>query len=388
MAIKEYRVQQANMRPIYRRRVPLVRDLVGDKTATKEAARLPLAEGQAPIAQQGRSPNYDAGSIMGLISSLRSPGEVNPAFDPNKPIGGENVPYKGTSGAGGVFSRIFGNRANELNVEAQQQQAAEMRDKALSAEERKAKREDELALIAEREKGPTERFKAEQKRLTDKEIRDEIAREDAINLQLAREGERDILSDIDMARKEANEAKERALRTRELDIKEQALKPPRYSPIGNTGLFQTPEGELAVFEPEVMRISDAMPGRKAGFRMLTGEGSKAPKRSTDGAQVDRATGAVLSGGPLPSEAGVLPPGGGVMRPGGVPAEPVNTALLPRFGRAVGETLGGVMTSATDPMRYAGTELYKQLISSRAQQDPEVLKRLKKREEESSIWDIQ
>lgn len=138
MAIKEYRVQQANMRPIYRRRVPLVRDLVGDKTATKEAARLPLAEGQAPIAQQGRSPNYDAGSIMGLISSLRSPGEVNPAFDPNKPIGGENVPYKGTSGAGGVFSRIFGNRANELNVEAQQQQAAEMRDKALREEERLA----------------------------------------------------------------------------------------------------------------------------------------------------------------------------------------------------------------------------------------------------------
>lgn len=138
MAIKEYRVQQANMRPIYRRRVPLVRDLVGDKTATKDTAMLPLAEGQAPIAQQGRSPNYDAGSIMGLISSLRSPGEVNPAFDPNKPIGGENVPYKGTSGVGGVFSRIFGNRANELNVEAQQLEAAEMRDKALREEERLA----------------------------------------------------------------------------------------------------------------------------------------------------------------------------------------------------------------------------------------------------------
>lgn len=156
MAIKEYRVQQANMRPIYRRRVPLVRDLVGDKTDKKEAARLPLAEGQAPIAQQGASPRYDAGSIMGLVSSLRSPGEVNPTFDPSKPIGGENVPYKGTSGVGGVFSRIFGNRANELNVEAQQLEAAEMQDKALRDEERTAKREDlaeEIRLRTEAERG-------------------------------------------------------------------------------------------------------------------------------------------------------------------------------------------------------------------------------------------
>lgn len=134
----------------------MVQNLVGDKTDKKEAAMLPLAAGQAPIAQQGRSPNYDAGSIMGLISSLRSPGEVNPAFDPNKPVGGENVPYKGTSGAGGLFSRIFGNRANELNIEAQQTQAAEMRDKAAREEERQAKREDlanEITLRTEAERG-------------------------------------------------------------------------------------------------------------------------------------------------------------------------------------------------------------------------------------------
>ena len=130
MAIKEYRVQQANMRPIYRRPVRMVQNLVGDKTDKKEAARLPLAEGQAPIAQQGASPRYDAGSLMGLVSSLRSPGEANTAFDPSKPIGGENVPYKGTSGVGGIVSRIFGNRANELNVEAQQLEAAQMQDKA------------------------------------------------------------------------------------------------------------------------------------------------------------------------------------------------------------------------------------------------------------------
>jgi hypothetical protein len=138
MATKEYRVQQANTRPIYRRRLPMVQNLVGDKTDKKEAARLPLAEGQAAIAQQGASPRYDAGSLMGLVSSLRSPGEANTAFDPSKPIGGENVPYKGTSGIGGVFSRIFGNRANELNVEAQQLEAAQMQDKAAKEEERLA----------------------------------------------------------------------------------------------------------------------------------------------------------------------------------------------------------------------------------------------------------
>ena len=364
MAIKEYRVQQANMRPIYRRRVPLVRDLVGDKTDKKEAARLPLAEGQAPIAQQGASPRYDAGSIMGLVSSLRSPGEVNPTFDPSKPIGGENVPYKGTSGVGGVFSRIFGNRANELNIEAQQLEAAEMQDKAAKEEERKAKKEDELALIAEREKGPTERFKAEQKRLTDKEIRDEIAREDALNLQLAREGEKDILSDIDMARKEERDAEERALRTRELDIREKAIKPPRYSPIGNTGMFQTPEGDLAVFEPEVMRISDKMPGRAARFRMLTGEGSKAPSRSMGDVEVDRVSNKPLGSASSPTAA--------------MPEVP-NTALFPTMGRAIGESTKEATTAVTDPLRAVGTDIYKALFSSSAQQDPEVLKRIKERE---------
>lgn len=366
MAIKEYRVPQANLRPIYKKPVRLPRDYVQpSKAAAKETTEVPLAKGQAPIAAQGRSPRYDAGSLMGLVSSLRSPGEANPAFDSSKPIGGENVPYKGTSGIGGVFSRIFGNRANELNVEAQQTQAAEMRDKALKDEERKARKEDLAEEIRLREEGPMKRFETEQKRLTDKDIRDEIERNNALDLQLAREGEKDILSDIDMARREARDAEERALRTRELDIKEQALKPPRYSPIGNTGLFQTPEGELAVFEPEVMRISDAMPGRKAGFRMLTGEGSKAPKRSMGDVEVDR-----ITNKPLGATGGTTP----------AAEAPVNTALFPTMGRAIGETASEAVSTVTDPLRAMGTEAYKALFSSGAQQDPEVLRRIKEREE--------
>lgn len=362
MAVKEYRVQQANTRPIYRRRVSTVQNLVPSLTGDKkEAAMLPLAAGQAPIAQQGRSPNYDAGSIMGLISSLRSPGEVNPAFDPNAPVGGENVPYKGTSGAGGLFSRIFGNRANEMNVEAQQTQAAEMRDKAAREEERQF----ELEKVREADKGPAAREAARLKYMQDKDIRDEIAREDAINLGLAREGEKDILSDIDMARKEAAAEEERALKTRELDIREAAVKPPRFSPIGNTGLFQTPEGDLGVFEPGTPSFG-TMKGTAPRIRMMTGAGSKAPMvdRSIGAEEVDRITGQPVK---KPDTTSAATP------------EAPNTALFPTMGRALGETAKEATTTFMDPLRVGATDIYRALFSSGAQQDPEVLKRIKERE---------
>lgn len=329
---------------------------------------------QEAILNQARAPRFAIGNpnvgnidLGSLLSARPTEG-----FDPNAPIGGQNVPFQETKGVGGFFRRMFGDTANEQNIAAQRQQAAEWKAEDTLAKQRQAKREDLAEEIRLREEGPTKRFEAEQKRLKDKEIRDEIAREDAINLQLAREGEKDILSDIDMARKEANEAKERALKTRELDIKEQALKPPRYSPIGNTGLFQTPEGELAIFEPEVMRISDAMPGRKAGFRMLTGEGAKAPKRSVGDVEVDR-----LTNKPL----------GAAATKATTPAveTPVNTALLPRFGRALGSAATTVGQEFTDPLRALGTGAYKALISSQAEQDPEVLKRMRARAQQMSEY---
>jgi hypothetical protein len=113
-------------RPIYRRPLSLVRDLVPSKKDSKDGDNAPMrTKDQPAITAQGRSPRYDAGSIMGMISSLRSPGEANTAYDPSKPVGGENVPYKPTTGIGGVLSRFFGNQANEMNVAAQEQQAAE-----------------------------------------------------------------------------------------------------------------------------------------------------------------------------------------------------------------------------------------------------------------------
>jgi hypothetical protein len=199
----------------------------------------------------------------------------------------------------------------------------------------------------------------------DKDIRDEIKGYEDEAVRLAREGQEDVLRDADMVRKEALAAEEGKRRDRELDIRESAIKPPRYSPIGNTGMFQTPEGELAVFEPETMRISDKMPGRAARFRMLTGAGSKAPGRSMGDVEVDRVTSKPV-GAPTTSPTTTTP-------------EVPNTALFPTMGRAIGESTTEATTAVTDPLRAVGTDIYKALFSSSAQQDPEVLKRIKERE---------
>lgn len=139
MAIKEYRVAQADTRPIRRRPLSYYRDLVPSQKDSKAGNNAPMrTKDQPAITAQGRSPRYDADSIMGVISSLRSPGEANTAYDPSKPVGGENVPYKPTTGIGGVLSRFFGNQANEMNVAAQEQQAAEKLAKDTKEAERLA----------------------------------------------------------------------------------------------------------------------------------------------------------------------------------------------------------------------------------------------------------
>jgi hypothetical protein len=161
----------------------------------------------------------------------------------------------------------------------------------------------------------------------------------------------------------AGEEEDRRLRARALDIQEKGLKPPRYTPLGNTGLFQTPEGDLGVYEPEVMAIGK-MPGRPAGIRMLPKPGS-APMRSIGEAEVDRITGKPIVKSTTP-EAAQAP-------------APENTAIIPRFMRGAGEAFGSAATAATDPLRVMGTDIYKTLFSSQAQQDPEVLKRMKARQ---------
>lgn len=98
----------------------------------------PQEQRQAPLRATAAGPAYTAGSLMDILTRNKT-GETNPAFDPNKPIGGDNVPYKETTGIGGWFARLAGNKANQLNAEAQARQGEEW--KAEDAEVRKARRE-------------------------------------------------------------------------------------------------------------------------------------------------------------------------------------------------------------------------------------------------------
>ena len=330
-----------------------------------EDPNAPRVETQQPITQPGFDPRFmiqGGGPRIDLSGFF--PERANTAYDPNKAIGGENVPYK----PAGFFRSFLGDPANRKNIEAQQAQGAEWREDAKETKRRQERKQDLEDEIALREKGPMERFKAEQKRLDDKAIRDEIAAENAIDLKLFEEGNEAVLKDADMVRKEAADADKLALEERRVAAVEASVKKPRYQAIGD-GLFQTPEGDLAVFQPEIMGLSKAMPGRPARFRMLTGEGSKPPARSVGDEEVDRITSKPIVKPPPPAP------------------EVPNTALLPRFGRSAGEYLKGVTTTATDPLRSVGTDIYKALFSSGAQQDPDVLKRMKARQAARESVDI-
>lgn len=278
---------------------------------------------QEAILNQARAPRFAIGNpnvgnidLGSLLSAKATEG-----FDPNAPIGGANVPFQATSGVGGFFRRMFGDTANEQNIAAQQKQAAEWKAEDTLAKQRQAKREDLAEEIRLREEGPTKRFEAEQKRLTDKEIRDEIAREDAINLQLAREGEKDILSDIDMARKEARDAAQQALEERKVKLAEDVANKARYRTIptekgGATVIDEHTGKPLRTYHPpSIGMIKDPRTGKETagtipGRWEEYGEQPKLPANLRGGGgQVDRTTGATLGGGPLPPDAGaaVIPP---------------------------------------------------------------------------------
>jgi hypothetical protein len=314
MAIKEYRVAQADTRPIRRRPLSMVRNLVPSQKDSKVGDNAPMrTKDQPAITAQGRSPRYDADSIMGVISSLRSPGEANTAYDPSKPIGGENVPYKPTTGIGGVLSRFFGNQANEMNVAAQEQQAAEKMAEEATAKERQAKKEDLAEEIALREAGPTERFKISQT-AADKAEANRVAAE---NKRLELEGERlgltkQQIEDARLDRIERlkgeqadREARIEDMRTRnalaDYTVGQSQLKFNQPSMIGLSG------GGLGVMDPRSGSISIVNPGTPS-FGNMPGTPSttrqvypqvKAP--AGGGAQVDRATGNTM-GGRLPAEA--------------------------------------------------------------------------------------
>ena len=324
-----------------------------------EDPNAPRVETQQPITQPAIDPRFmiqGGGPRIDLSGFF--PERANTSYDPSKAIGGENVPYK----PAGFFRSFLGDPANRKNIESQQAQGAKWEAEAAGEKERKNRREDLDYEIAARNKESARQFDIEQKRLADKAIQDEIKGYEDEAVKLAREGNEAVLKDADMVRSEKAAADKLALEERRVAAVEASVKKPRYQSIGD-GLFQTPEGELAVFQPESMRISDALPGRPAGFRMLTGEGSKPPARSMGDEEVDRITGKpkVKLGGSLP-----LGP------------ENQNTAIVPRFMQGAGDIIGEGVQSFMDPLRSGATGLNQLLFNSRAQQDPEVLKRMEER----------
>ena len=102
-----------------------------------------VTETQQPIENRGDSARYmlqTGGPRLDL--SFLVPERVNPAYDPSKAIGGENVPYQESKGIGGFFRRLLGDESNRMNIEAQQAQGAEWKAEAALEKARKAKIED------------------------------------------------------------------------------------------------------------------------------------------------------------------------------------------------------------------------------------------------------
>lgn len=272
-------------------------------------------------------------------------------------MGGENVPYKGTSGAGGLFSRIFGNRANEMNIEAQQQQAAEMRDKEAREDERRF----ELQKIAETDKPIQRRF-------------EEAAAARKAELQAereARKGEREqdradrLARETAEERRRAQEREDRLTQWREENALKDAIFGQSKLQADRPSMTGLPGGGLAISDPRSGAINIVNPGT-VGFGNFPGTPPstrqvypqvKAPANTSGGSMVDRITGATL-GGPLPTTAGaaapkaVAPTRPSLMNMIGAGAENVADALGLEGFLEVPAALGDLLTPDTKTLEKA------------------------------------
>jgi hypothetical protein len=223
-----------------------------------EDPNAPRVETQQPIENRGVDPRYmiqGGGPRIDLSGFF--PERANTSYDPNKAIGGENVPYK----PAGFFRSFLGDPANRKNIESQQAQGAEWRADAKAEKERANKMTDRLAEIEALDKGPAARFAATEKRLADKEIQDEIERNNAIDLGLVREGNEAVLKDVDMVRREAADAAKQALEERRVALAEDAYKSPSYQAVND------PKGNVLFYNPKTGRPTGTF--RQPNFGMIT-----------------------------------------------------------------------------------------------------------------------
>lgn len=82
-----------------------------------------VTQTQTPLTANARGPRYTEGSMMDLFTGQRT-GTKNANYDADQPITDTNTPYLATKGFWGGLDRVLGNKSNELNEAAQQQQGA------------------------------------------------------------------------------------------------------------------------------------------------------------------------------------------------------------------------------------------------------------------------
>lgn len=333
-----------------------------------------VTETQQPIENRGASARYMIqGGGPRIDLSFLVPERANPNFDPSKAIGGENVPYQESKGIGGFFRRMLGDESNRMNIEAQQAQGAEWK-----AEKAEALKEERLLKrMAEADKPTQARFEAAA-----------AARKGELEAEReTRAAEREQDRADRLKRETAEEA--RRLRERQEDMdrwrQEHALRTtianePRF------GAFGTDKGGMTIFNQRTGEPSLSYTPEKLGTVTDPKTGKQMPGMVPGGWEEYKPLGKIpdgLGGAPVNRNDGSVQGAGGAADTMGGPVplgpENQNTALLPRFGRVLGSALSEAGSAVTDPLRVMGTEAYKSLLSSGAQQDPEVLKRIKARE---------
>jgi hypothetical protein len=348
-----------------------------------EDPNAPRVETQQPIENRGSSARYmlqTGGPKIDL--SFLVPERVNKAYDPSKAIGGENVPYQESKGIGGFFRRFLGDESNRMNIEAQQAQGAEWRE----AEKEAQKEERLLNRMREADKPTQARFEATQASGRESEA-NRVAAE---NRRLELEGKRVGLTErqIEEARQDRIDRMKGEQADREARIEDMrnrnALADAAFgrSMLPSAQAISTGQGGVLMYDPRsgqpigtfssptIGEITNPKTGEKSfgptggGYKPYTPP-VKAPGRSMGDVEVDRITNKPV-GAPTTSPTTTTP-------------EVPNTALFPMMGRAIGESATEATTAVTDPLRAIGTDIYKALFSSGAQQDPEVLKRIKERE---------
>ena len=318
-----------------------------------------ITETQQPIENRGDSARYmlqTGGPRLDL--SFLVPERVNPAYDPSKAIGGENVPYQESKGIGGFFRRMLGDESNRMNIEAQQGQAAEWK---ADADEQK-KEERLLNRIREADKPTQARFEASQtaareaeanrvaaenKRLelegqrlglTKQQIED--ARLDRVARLQAEKEERDIRIENMRTQNAINDA-EFGLRSRVAGRRNTQVIPGKD---GGYSIFDIDKGEpIGSYSPGGLGMvrkdpndpnSPMIPGTTPGGWEPYVPPVTVPKDLPDSPQVDRTTGAAPGASGKNTMGGKLPPPEVTPMRAAAPSPEADASLLGRFKTAM------------------------------------------------------